>query len=364
MTSSAGGLGSPRFAVPARPLPVVIVGAGDVVNEAHLPAYRACGLPVVAVFDAVRSRAEATAARWSIPRVLDGPRDVAALSGAVFDVAVPPTALDEVLSGLPEGAAVLVQKPFGLDLDHATRLREIGRRRGLTIAVNFQLRFAPAMVALRDLVRRGALGEIFDCDVRVQCRTPWERWPFLVGLPRLEIAVHSVHYLDLIRALLGEPRAAQARTLRHPETPTLAATRTSAILDFGERIRCSLSLNHHHRGGPRHEASELRLEGSRGAALVVMGVNLDYPRGRPDRLEVRLGDADWRDVPLSGSWFPDAFRGPMCNLQRFVAGEDAALESPADDAWRTMALVEALYDADRRGGSPVPRDPSPSRAAR
>jgi hypothetical protein len=47
----------------------------------------------------------------------------------------------------------------------------------------------------------------------------------------------------------------------------------------------------------------------------------------------------------------------MCNLQRFVAGEDAALVSPIDDAWRTMQLVEALYDSSDHGGTPLPADP-------
>ena len=55
-------------------------------------------------------------------------------------------------------------------------------------------------------------------------------------------------------------------------------------------------------------------------------------------------------MPLIGGWFPDAFIGPMSNLQRFVAGEDAALVSPVTDALQTMKLVEACYVSDARGG--------------
>jgi hypothetical protein len=40
----------------------------------------------------------------------------------------------------------------------------------------------------------------------------------------------------------------------------------------------------------------------------------------------------------------------MANLQRFVAGEDETLVSSVDDALKTMALVEACYDSDARGG--------------
>jgi hypothetical protein len=98
----------------------------------------------------------------------------------------------------------------------------------------------------------------------------------------------------------------------------------------------------------------LKVEGTAGAALLTLGVNLDYPAGPPDRLEVALDDSAWRSVPLRGSWFTEAFEGPMSNLQRFIASEDDALVSPVDDAIKTMALVEACYISSARGGTPVP----------
>ena len=94
-----------------------------------------------------------------------------------------------------------------------------------------------------------------------------------------------------------------------------------------------------------------------GAAVAVMGVNLDYPKGRPDSLDLAAKGDAWTAVPLEGSWFPDAFRGPMSNLQRFVAGEDDRLLTSVEDAWHTMALVEGLYDSDASRGTPLPADP-------
>ena len=97
----------------------------------------------------------------------------------------------------------------------------------------------------------------------------------------------------------------------------------------------------------------LKVEGTGGAALLTMGVNLDYPTGLPDALEVAQGGT-WESIPLRGSWFTEAFEGPISNLQRFVSGEDAALVSPVDDAIRTMAVVEACYVSSERGGTPIP----------
>ncbi|MBK7644250.1 MAG: Gfo/Idh/MocA family oxidoreductase [Planctomycetes bacterium] len=342
------------------PRPIVILGAGGIVHDAHLPAYRALGLEVAGIFDLDASRARATAQRWGIPRACASLEEALALPGALFDLALPPGALFETVAQLPRGSFALLQKPLGLDLADATRIRGACRERGITAAQNFQLRFSPAMLALADALERGLLGRLVELEVHVNCRMPWELWPFMQGLERMEIALHSIHYLDAIRALLGEPRAVMARTVKHPDAPALASSRTTAILDYADDVRCALSINHHHKHGPKHQSSSLRVEGTRGAAVLTLGVNLDYPRGRPDALEIALeGSQEWQEVPLVGNWFPDAFRGPMSSLQRVASGEDTALPTSVEDAWHTMALVEALYTSDSTGGTPLPRDPAP-----
>ena len=345
-----------RWPLPSSPRPVCIIGAGSIVRDAHLPAYQAAGIPVSGIYDPDQDRARALARDFGITRIHRSLDEATAASGQVLDLALPPDALADVVPQLPEGSVVLMQKPLGTDLRAATAILREVRARRITAAMNFQLRFSPQMMVLRRMVREGALGEVLELDVRINCSMPWQRWPFLRSLPRLEFLMHSIHYLDLLRAIAGEPKAAWARCVPHPDAAGMAATRSSAIIDFGPSVRCTLSVNHHHAHGPRHEASELRIEGTRGAAVAVMGANLGYPSGRPDRLEVALAPGDWRDVPLVGNWFPDAFRGPMSNLQRFAAGEDAALESPIDDAWRTMQLVEALYRSDATGGTAVGGD--------
>ena len=348
-----------RWPKPTRPRPIVFIGAGGIINDAHMPAYLALGLPIAGIFDVDRRRAEATAARWQMPKVFANLDEAARSPAAVFDIAVPPAAIHDIVQALPNGGAALIQKPFGENLADATRIRSLCRRKRLTAAVNFQLRFAPNMLALRDAIERGALGRLVEAEVRVNCRMPWELWPFMKSLARMEIALHSIHYLDLLRSFLGEPRRVMARTVKHPDAADLASTRTSAILDYADDVRCCLTVHHHHKHGPKYQASELRLEGLHGAAVAVMGVNLDYPKGRPDTLDLAANGDAWTDRPLEGSWFPDAFRGPMSNLQRFLAGEDDRLLTSVEDAWHTMALVEALYASDASRGTPLPADPEP-----
>ncbi|HEU5443345.1 MAG TPA: Gfo/Idh/MocA family oxidoreductase [Steroidobacteraceae bacterium] len=329
--------------LPSRPRPIVLIGTGGIANDAHLPAYAKAGFTVAGVFDLDGGKARETARRWRVERVLGSVEEAAtAVPGCVFDVAAPPMAHEAILTALPEGAAVLVQKPLGLDLRQATAIRDVCRSRRLQAAVNFQLRFSPMMLAVADALEQGLLGRLLDIEVHLSLRTPWELFPHLRSNPRVEIVSHSVHYLDTIRALAGEPREVLARTYRFPGSG-LADTRTSAILDYGDELRVTLSINHHHDFGSRFQDATFRVEGERGAALVRLGLLLDYPRGEPDELWIAARGGPWEAVPLQGGWFPDAFIGTMSNLQRFAVGEDEVLKTSVEDAWHTMALVERCY---------------------
>jgi len=328
---------------PTRPRPIACVGAGGIVESAHLPAYRRIGLPVVALYDVDRARAERVAAGFAVPRVHATLAELAAEPNVVFDLAVPARAVPSVLDALPDGATVLIQKPMGETLAEARRIVETCRAKRLVAAVNFQLRFAPNMLALGALVRSGALGTLVDFEVRVNVHTPWDDWPFLAGIPRHEVLYHSVHYLDLARSLLGEPRSVLSKVVRHPSLPAYSDTRSVTILDYGDALRAYVSAFHGHRYGRKHQASELKLEGTQGAAVAQMGVNLDYPKGEPDSLEVCFAGGAWESASLRGSWFDEAFEGPMSNLQRFAAGEDSVLVTRVEDALKTMELVERCY---------------------
>lgn len=342
---------------PSSPRPIVIIGAGGIVRSAHLPAYRRLGFSVLGVFDPKAAVASALAADFGVPAVYESLTEATAASratGAVYDLAVPAEAICNVLKQLPEGSTVLIQKPFGRDLQEARVLLDVCRERSLLAAVNFQLRFSPNVLALKDAISRGLLGQIVNAEVRVNVHTPWHLWDFLKGIPRHEILYHSIHYLDLLRSLLGEPQGVFCKVTKNPELADYSDTSSSVILDYGEHLGCTVSSFHGHDYGSRHAMSQLKIEGTKGAAVLRLGVNLDYPTGRPDTLELRSkGSETWHEVPLRGSWFDHAFEGTMSNLQRFAAGQDATLVTRVDDAARTMALVEACYSSSREGGTPT-----------
>ncbi|MEM1026934.1 MAG: Gfo/Idh/MocA family oxidoreductase [Planctomycetota bacterium] len=343
--------------LPDRMRPIVSIGAGGIVKDAHLPAYRKAGFQVAAIFDVDSAKASKLADDYSVDRVcasLDEAIETAP-SDAVFDVAIPASHLVSTLGRLPEESVVLIQKPLGENLQDAQRIRALCTERKLVAAVNFQLRYAPYILAARHLIEQGVIGDLHDLEVRVTVFMPWQLWTFLEGIPRVEILYHSVHYVDLIRSFVGDPDRVYARTIKHPKVTKLASTRSNIILDYGEDVRANITTNHGHEFGFAHQESYVKWEGTRGAIKARLGLLMNYPEGVPDRFEycVVEGDQaapDWKEVPLQGSWYPDAFVGPMSDLVRFANGESDALPTRVDDALRTMAVVEAAYESSEIGG--------------
>lgn len=336
--------------MPSRPRRITMIGAGGIVRDAHLPAYKKWNLPVAGIFDVDTSRAQALADKFLITRVHE--TFVQAMNGGtadVLDIAVPPQVLREVLEQVPPGSVALIQKPLGVNLAEARQMSALLKQRDVTAAVNFQLQFTPAMLAVSDAIARGLFGEITEVEVHLACATPWDDWPFMRTLEAVEIPLHSIHYLDWIRASFGQPEKVYAKSLPHPAFPELADARSSIILDYGDSIRCCLSLNHTHRWGTKNEQATIRVEGTKGAALVGVGYQLNFPDGAPETLQMIVKGGEWQDIELKGARIPDSFAGVMANLQRFASGEDDRLLTSIPDSVASMALVDACLKSNATG---------------
>ncbi len=318
-----------------------------------------CGWTVESIYDIDRTRAADLAERHGIKRL---PKSIAEVveegpQRCVYDLATPAVEAAGILSQLPDESFVLMQKPMGEDLIQAHAIREVCLAKRLQTSVNFQLRYAPYTLAARDALAQGLLGDLVEVDIKVDVNTPWAIWPFLERSPRMEIVYHSIHYLDLVRALLGEPKWVKATTHRHPASPKLHSSRSAVLMDFGiseqgHQRRAQVVTFHAHDHGPKHQISRVELMGTKGGAVFQLGLNMDYPNGGPDWLEIDIGQG-WQAVPLEGSWFPHAFRGPMAAMMRWAADPAAVPETHFEDAFKTMAMVEAAYqDAATPGVDP------------
>jgi predicted dehydrogenase len=125
-------------------------------------------------------------------------------------------------------------------------------------------------------------------------------------------------------------------------------------------LRANVETNHGHEFGLRHQESYVKWEGTQGAIKTRLGLLMDYPKGIADEFEYCVLESDhapeWKTLKIEGSWFPDAFIGTMSNLMCFLEGSSRELTSSVEDAYKTMALVEAAYEASASGGTRVAYD--------
>jgi predicted dehydrogenase len=123
---------------PKRDYGIGIVGCGGIVNYAHLPAYRANGLNVVACYDINRATAEQTAREHGIPQVAGSLAELLADERVqIVDIAVPPQhQLATVEQVAAAGKHMLCQKPLSNDYRAALRIVQLARSAGVKLAVN------------------------------------------------------------------------------------------------------------------------------------------------------------------------------------------------------------------------------------
>lgn len=336
---------------PKHPRSIIVIGAGGIVHDAHLPAYRLAGFPVAAIVDLDVEKASHLAQQFGVPFASSSLEEARrkAPPDSILDIAVPAGSILKILPELPDGAAVLIQKPMGNNLAEAQQILSLCRSKGLVAAINFQLRWAPVMHAARCITTAELIGDLHDMEVQVRVFMPWDLWSFLANSPRLEILYHSIHYIDLVRSWFGNPQRVLAKTVRNPQTPKLAATKSSIIMDYGDWKRVFIVTNHGHTFTDS-QCSYVQWEGTDGALHAVMGVNLDYPTGKPDTLRYAPRGGGWRTLPTQDNWFPNAFAGSMGSLQAFVTGESSELPTRVEDAIDTMRVVEAAYISSKRDG--------------
>jgi predicted dehydrogenase len=346
--------------LPKTKRPIVIIGAGSIVNDAHLPAYGLASFNVAGIFDINKERAHMIADKFNIPRVYDSLDQLVQQSpeNVVFDMALPASAIIESLKTLPNGSPVLIQKPMGNNFREAKEILEIVRNKKLLAAMNFQLRYAPFIMSARNIINKGLIGDLSDIEINVNIYHPFHLWDFLFKSERVEILYHSIHYIDLVRTFLGNPLGIYAKTTKHSMMPALASVRSNIIMDYGDWIRANIFTNHCHDFHPKYQHAFIKFEGSKGAFRVNIGLLMDYPKGTADTVEfiTREGNPEpkWQTLAVEGSWFPESFVGTMSQVMKAASGEIEKPDNSVEDCIYTMACVEAAYESSEKGGTKLP----------
>lgn len=273
------------------------VGAGFIMEDCHLAAYREAGFRPVSIWSRSGERAQRAAARWGLPRC---PADLDALLDdgevEVLDIAVPPHAQPEIIrralahrgsrGGRKRLRGILAQKPLALEYAEAASLVAACEAEGVTLAVNQNMRYDPSIRGLKRLLERGDLGEPVLATLDMRAIPHWMDW--VKGYGKLSFYVMSIHHLDMFRYLFGSPERVLASARPDPRTSFPHSDGiTMYILEYPGGLRC-LGLDDVWTGPAREgSAADIsirwRVEGLEGIAEGEIGWP-KYPERCPSTL--------------------------------------------------------------------------------
>lgn len=324
-----------------------VIGSGFIVNDCHLPAYRNRGFKPVAIASRTRSSAAEVAKRHGIATVHDDPASLLSDSSIeILDIAVPPQAqpgliLEACRIGTVKG--ILAQKPLALTYAESKSLVEACEAAGIILAVNQNMRFDPSVVAAKQLLTSGKLGDAVFTTIDMRGIPHWQPWQ--AELESATLKIMSIHHFDCIRHWHGDPEAIYCSTRPDPRTvfPHTDGICTS-ILEYADGFRAVIIddvwTGPAREGCPEDIRIEYRIEGSDGLAIGDIGWCQD-PYTTPSSLRsATKGDSDFTHAELEGSWFPDAFGATMNDLLAAVTSGVPPLLNGRDNL-NTIALVEA-----------------------
>jgi len=328
-------------------------GAGFIMRDCHLVAYRQVGFNPVAIASRNPSHAYAVAHAHGIPRWHASEAELLADPAVeVLDIAVPPDVQPAVLRRAVDHAghirAILAQKPLAMSYREAKECVELCARAGITLAVNQNMRYDQSVRALKDVLGRGWLGEPVLGTIEMRAIPHWMPWS--QQLPSLSTFIMSIHHLDTFRYWFGTPDRVLAST--RPDPRTRFAHRDGInlyILEYDSGCRAAAWDDVW--TGPAREGSEAdmyirwRVEGTDGLARGTIGWP-SYPARTPSTLDftTRHRPGYWFQPRWKEVWFPDAFVGTMAQL--LCALEDGTEpEISGRDNLETLALCQAVYAA-------------------
>ena len=357
---------------------VGIIGLGF--GRAHIPAFQACGVPVVGICQRNLASAKAIADRYTIPKAFERWEDLLEQAKPeIVVIATPPRLHHPItLRALSLGMHVLCEKPLALSVAEARAMVEAAAAAKRVGATNFSFRSPAAMQRFHQMVGEGFLGRLFHVNCRFYgARYADESTPASWRVDRSAAGVGAmgdfgVHLIDSIRWNFGEFVRVLAQTgIAYPDRTAPGDANPADVEDYctllaemasGAQVTLSVSRAAHGTSGDFW----LDAYGSRGALSYRLrrGRKLWY-RGelhatsgtkgsQPVKVRVGLppsaGEGDQMEV------MGKAFIAPV--VKRFLAATRRAEPSLPSfkDGLRAQAVLDALVEsADRRAWVDVPR---------
>ncbi|HEY9383610.1 MAG TPA: Gfo/Idh/MocA family oxidoreductase [Gemmatimonadales bacterium] len=324
----------------SEPIRIGLIGAGAIVQVAHLPGLKKLkSVEVAAICDVDLPKARALAERFQIKDVFDDIEDL--LDHVKIDaiLVATPNHLHEphVLAGLSAGCHVLVEKPGSLTASGEQRIARLADKQGRVVMIGMTHRYRPDAQAVRSFVQSGELGELDSIRASWHVSRParaqlgWRtRKDEAGGGAVLDLGLTMV---DLCLWLAGNPTPCRvSASLSKPKGERGVEQSGSAFVLCKEGLALFVDVTWRHIG--ERERFGVGLRGSKGTA----GIN-------PLHVWKELNGVA-QDVSPTGSLsresaFTASFRAEWAHFLAAVSGE--ASVPPLSEHITLLKVIEAIY---------------------
>lgn len=336
------------------PWKVGLLGCGTIALGRHVPAIlETPGVELHAVCEPHEGRRALLREDLGVPCVFAEPEPFFASGVDVVSVVSPaPVHPEHVLGAVRHRLPVLCEKPLATDRAGALAMIEAAEAAGVPLFTAFCYRFSPVALAIRDLVRAGAVGDVRALrlvylwgafgkhapgpDGRRALR-PMRHGRMLEGGPLVDCGTHQI---DLARSWLGSEVVAVSGFGAFLDDEYEAPGHVWAHLGHasGAHTVVEVSYAYHHTTARAHSEFQYEVVGTGGVVRYDRGrrsFTVDDARGR-------------RELPFARE---KNFHGMYAALGRFLeTGEPGLLGTARDGLRATEIALEANADAIRRAG--------------
>lgn len=363
-----------------------IIGTGFI-GPVHIEALRRLGIQVTALCD-LPDRVTAAAHKYGIPRVFSDYRALLESDLDTVHITVPNRYHCEMaLAALKSGKHCICEKPLAMNTRETARICRAADRSKAVFAVNYNVRFYPAVLHLRQIVARGELGEPIHVNgsylqdwLLKETDYNWRLLPQEGGKLRA-VADIGTHWMDTVCFILGakiNSVLADLRTwhqtrkrplgevqtfakanskLKYASYPVTTDDFANILLQFSNGARGNLAVSQVAAG--RKNCIRIEIYGSKRSASwcsedpehVFFG-----HRDQPNEIAIRGSPvfgpdvAPYTDYPAGHvEGFPDTFKMLFRSVYSVIAngGQGERLFAGVTDGHEEVAVCEAIMKSHR-----------------
>lgn len=211
------------------------------------------------------------------------------------------------------GKHVHIDKPAGESLPQFQRILDDAMRQHLAVQLGYMYRYSPAVLLMRDALRKGWLGEPFEVETVMSKVIPVERRPQLAEYKGGMMFELGCHIIDLVVGALGEPAKITPFPQKALPTDDTLKDNMLAVFQYPRALATVKSTGLEVEGGARRHFT---LCGTEGTCQIVQldepHVLLALSKGQ-DKYQRGYQQIEFGDYPR--------YVGDAADLAKIIRGE-------------------------------------------